>query len=933
MKKLYLFLMAMIVAVAANAAKVYFDPAGCTWTNVNAYVWGGESGEVKGWPGTAMTKNADSGLWEVEFDKTPGFVIFNNGSNQTPGDMPFFDGATYKVDGTWTGGGEVEYVTMNVTYDNTDTQWDTVYIHYWGNGNNTSWPGEAMVKGEGNTWTYSKELLALPTEIIFNNQGKGAQSDNLTFENDKTWDVNGVTGGVTPPEPGNPVLYFRGAINNYGATDEYKMTEADGVYTLTLDKLSGAFKIADANWKDSYTTSKTDMELGTQYTMAEAPATGGDMSLAGSASNVTITFDYNAMTLKIEGTPYEPVVGYKINSDLSVATWSMAEMTEADGLFTYTVTPAQAEGEMQVVKTLDGTATDYLGSTATISEENNEVTMAAGAGNLKYSLEAETAYTFTFDPATSKLSVEKATVPPTPEYPVLYVRGAFNNNVADATSLMTQEAGVYTLSLDKLTGNFKIADEEWGVQFSSKNTAMALDTEYAMEDASGLGGDMAIEGAATDVTITFDYNTMKVKVEGTASVPEIGYKINSDLSVATWSMVEMTETEGVYEYTVTPAQAEGQMQVVKTVDGVASEYLGNGDATLSEEENEVTLSAGAGNLKYSLSTESAYKFTFNPESGVLTVAAVEVPPTPEMPELYIVGEEYGNWAKDEAYKMTRVDNVYTISMADGLSGAWKIFDGTENFDISFGKGAEEPVAGENYDAWFNAANFTFNTENAVKITFTLVEGSAVQDSSIPSILLIEEASAPVVDMPEKLYLIGNVNGNGWNTATPVEMTKVDNTFVATNVLLDNAGGDVSYFSFVTLTGEDWTAVNASDLYGATANNAPIAVGESAEMKLFAAGVDAGSAFSWKLAYVEGGVDIVADFENMTVSVSANTGIEAVQSSKNIKVFGGMISVEGAEQVAVYSTNGALVSRAAETQLPAGLYIVVADGVAAKVMVK
>ena len=53
----------------------------------------------------------------------------------------------------------------------------------------------------------------------------------------------------------------------------------------------------------------------------------------------------------------------------------------------------------------------------------------------------------------------------------------------------------------------------------------------------------------------------------------------------------------------------------------------------------------------------------------------------------------------------------------------------------------------------------------------------------------------------------------------------------------------------------------------------------------------------------------------------------------IRTSNGQIAVEGAENVAIYSVNGALVSTSANATLPAGIYIVNADNKANKVIVK
>lgn len=68
-----------------------------------------------------------------------------------------------------------------------------------------------------------------------------------------------------------------------------------------------------------------------------------------------------------------------------------------------------------------------------------------------------------------------------------------------------------------------------------------------------------------------------------------------------------------------------------------------------------------------------------------------------------------------------------------------------------------------------------------------------------------------------------------------------------------------------------------------------------------------------------------------------TEITAISSVTNdgvkVNVTDGTINVAGASSVAIYNTAGALVSRNAITQLPAGVYLVVADGKCFKVIVR
>ena len=54
---------------------------------------------------------------------------------------------------------------------------------------------------------------------------------------------------------------------------------------------------------------------------------------------------------------------------------------------------------------------------------------------------------------------------------------------------------------------------------------------------------------------------------------------------------------------------------------------------------------------------------------------------------------------------------------------------------------------------------------------------------------------------------------------------------------------------------------------------------------------------------------------------------------SIRTSNGQIVVEGAENVAIYSINGGLISNSATANVPSGLYIVKADNQAYKIIVK
>lgn len=112
--------------------------------------------------------------------------------------------------------------------------------------------------------------------------------------------VLAMLAGIVSAFAANPTLYLRGDINGWGTSDEYKFTEADGVYTLTVDSLAGTFKIANAGWDTNYGSNGQAIQIDQDYVMV---SNGGNCSLAGTgmAKNVTLTFTLSNTTLKITG--------------------------------------------------------------------------------------------------------------------------------------------------------------------------------------------------------------------------------------------------------------------------------------------------------------------------------------------------------------------------------------------------------------------------------------------------------------------------------------------------------------------------------------------------------------------------------------------------------------------------------------------------------
>ncbi len=127
--------------------------------------------------------------------------------------------------------------------------------------------------------------------------------------------------------------------------------------------------------------------------------------------------------------------------------------------------------------------------------------------------------------------------------------------------------------------------------------------------------------------------------------------------------------------------------------------------------------------------------------------------------------------------------------------------------------------------------------------------------------------------PETLYLIGNVNGTNWASATGVfaQDSKKDGVYTWNKVTVDDAGEGSGYFSFLTqkdsVDGE-WTTANDGDRYGSEIQDAPLTLGQTATVVLFPANVSAMGATAWKVP--AGEYTVVVDLKNMTIRLAPST---------------------------------------------------------------
>lgn len=92
-------------------------------------------------------------------------------------------------------------------------------------------------------------------------------------------------------------IYLRGEINEWKAEPDYHFTKGNnGVYTLTLAKLSGEFKLGDANWKDVNFGNGTEIYLDTPVVLSYQ---GDNCNITDELENVTLKFVWDTKTLTV----------------------------------------------------------------------------------------------------------------------------------------------------------------------------------------------------------------------------------------------------------------------------------------------------------------------------------------------------------------------------------------------------------------------------------------------------------------------------------------------------------------------------------------------------------------------------------------------------------------------------------------------------------
>lgn len=487
-----------------------------------------------------------------------------------------------------------------------------------------------------------------------------------------------------------PDFYLKGYENDWGAREELKFSENNGVYSLHVDKLDQTsfpygFKIADANWNSQYGT-RADFAFDTA--MSCVAGDGNNFSLPSSVKSVagaTFTFDYrNTSSPTLTVAPDLYLAG-------EVTGWSNTRpeyrFSEQDGV--YTLELDRLSGPFRIAAGItDAWLVEFGGQKNMEAGKTYDCTTGAG-NDMTLSGGALDKVVLTFNKASKRLKVTSLT--PQALSGGLYLAGAMNSWHSDnAAYRFTESNGTYELNVAGLTGEFKIVTPDWGVQFGG-NGSIELDKAYGCVLADN-GSNMKLASATpVDATIKFNLASKSVTVARTQTAeanPDFYLcGLNGDWGIS--DNLKFNVSGGVYTLHVdnlTQASFPSGFKIASA--GWKSQYgtkaapaIGQAMACVPGDGNNFTLPASVTSLAGATFVVD-YR---NPSAPTLTIE----------PDLYLAGE-INSWSNTNAnYRFNRQGDVYTLSLGE-LSGSFRIAAGAApDWLVEFG-GQKNMSAGNTY---------------------------------------------------------------------------------------------------------------------------------------------------------------------------------------------------------------------------------------------
>ena len=188
---------------------VYFNNID-DWSEVRAYYWSMTDATMVKWPGySMMPTDADDTVYKITLPADAEYVIFNDGSGTQTMDLTVpANNMIYNPSGFNKGWSVYNPGKTTLSFDNTSSKWEKVYIYYWSELEKemVEWPGEEMTAGTDERYTAA--IPSNATKVLFNN-GDRLQTADLDIL--KNGDIYVYGQGWASSEDGEPVrtVYFQ----------------------------------------------------------------------------------------------------------------------------------------------------------------------------------------------------------------------------------------------------------------------------------------------------------------------------------------------------------------------------------------------------------------------------------------------------------------------------------------------------------------------------------------------------------------------------------------------------------------------------------------------------------------------------------------------------------------------------------------------------
>ena len=401
----------MMVITYEVSKTIYFDNSESNWPTVNVWAWDGSENYTGGaWPGVKMEPTGTENLYKWSTTGDPTKILFNNGTTQTA-DFDFEDGATYKSSGP-----VLNDYTVTFKTDGMENVWAYTWTgdkHQLGN-----WPGTPMTAtGEENTWTITVHAVTPPAYIIFNNNA-GEQTEDLAFEDGKTYEymMNDYAATFTTDAGWENVYAYawNGSGDDVkeplGVYPGKKLEATDGVYSLDFKAFS-AESILFNNGTDATKTQNMKFTSGRAYkyitatplyaiaSTQPAVAAGTTVNVTDSDNDVVATLTYGVSGGKAFG------AAVAANNDdytgFQYMTQGNGENGSATGGTVYTIVPVY-NGTITVGVRLNGGKNFFIQEDGTSMEGYDGITIAE-ATNTSYSFPVKGGSTYKIFCTGSKL--------------------------------------------------------------------------------------------------------------------------------------------------------------------------------------------------------------------------------------------------------------------------------------------------------------------------------------------------------------------------------------------------------------------------------------------------------------------------------------------------------------------------------------------------